>query len=70
MQGISTAVDTSDLLSILAIDGSTLLGLPQINTIANLETEAYSIAKEKFCIPERSSKKVLVAELYDYIIGT
>ena len=35
-----------------------------------METSAYQIARDDFCIAERANGIVSVTELYDYIIGT
>jgi len=41
-----------------------------MSLLTRLEQEAYTYARDTYCIPERDSQKVSTNELYDWIVGT
>ena len=54
----------------LSIDAGAQHGITHIAHIDAIEKMAYDLAREKYCIPERTRKRVSVSEIYDYIAGT
>lgn len=56
--------------SMLSIDAGAQHGITHIAHIDAIEKMAYDLARERYCIPERTRKRVSVSEIYDYIAGT
>ena len=64
-------------VTLLSIDGGPQTGITQALTLMALESEAFDIAQNSFCLPDDDSayydveeKRFHLSELYDYIIGT
>ena len=68
LAGLGNAANTE--ISILALDAEAMVAEVQMNLVTRLEQEAYTYARETYCIPERESQKVSTNELYDWIVGT
>ncbi|CDW84799.1 patatin [Stylonychia lemnae] len=56
--------------NILSLDGGGIRGLITAKVVDYMETYAYEYAVVEYCIEERSSKKISMAELFDLVAGT
>lgn len=54
----------------MALDSAKFAGLMTAEFVGFMEKKAYSIARKKYCIPERDSERISMTELFDAISGS
>ena len=55
---------------ILSLDGGGIRGLITATVVDYMERYAYNYSREAYCLPERQSGRVSMAELFDLVAGT
>ena len=56
--------------NILSLDGAKYKGYMTARYISLMELKAYQIAVRDLCIPERTTKRIAMHELFDFIAGS
>lgn len=56
--------------NVLSLDGGGIRGLITATVVDYMEKYAYNYTRDEYCIPERDTKRISMAELFDMVAGT
>jgi patatin-like phospholipase/acyl hydrolase len=62
--------DVGRTWNILSLDGGGIRGLITAKVVDFMETYSYEYAQRAYCIPNRTTEKISMAEVFDLVAGT
>lgn len=69
-QATPDAPNTEKYWNVLSLDGGGIRGLITATVVDYMEKYAYNYTRDEYCIPERDTLRVSMAELFDMVAGT